>query len=328
MTSGSVNPRVAREVAKEGGSVVETFHGVVHLKPSWSNFTYNEPFTITIVRYPDVESLNAQEWATAEISRIAAPREIPESVKAWCARHPHCSADTIAMPKFHELASRSIPVCGGHTGWLNAYTFSGTEENYEHAFVRAGKSMYVAVLEYSNATGDPLHAADSLRTLCPPNAGEVKPVNVAVPFKPPVNWLRSARTGDIMGYTQLGGWYHVPAHSNEAETIVLARISDVSEYTTPEQTAALWIDEGRQSAKAFRLIQNHAENICGGSDNWLSVSRVEDARGTQYVVENMYAYGNDNLYILEYSRSAAIPQDPQAYNALLSLCPAAATPKP
>ena len=289
MTRSSADTRTAREVAKEGGSVVETFHGVAHFKPSWSKFTYDEPFTVTIARYPDTESVNADEWGLTSLVRVAAPRDIPANVKTWCAAHPHCTPSSIHMPKFEPIANHRISVCDWQSGWLNSYTFAGSGENYQQAFVRSGNVMYVALFRYSKATGDPLHATDSLSTLCPPNAGEARSLTTAVPFQPPKNWKRSAGDGGpLYQHTQIGSWFHVSS-SGLGEWVTLMQESDVSEYTTPEQVAAAWNAEAKATLHGFHVQSNRAVQLCSDADAWLSIFTTTDSLGERLIVESMYA---------------------------------------
>lgn len=181
--------------------------------------------------------------------------------------------------------------------------------------------MYLALLRYPVELGDAFHAAQSLRSLCPANLGELPAPATAVPFVPPANWTRSTNThSSFPEYTVLGGWYHVAGASYTIEEMHMLSLSDVSEYTTPEQMADAWKSEMKQSFRGLRVLGDRAVKLCAGADAWFTSFQTQDRSGRRHSIDNVYAYGSDTLYVLQYA-SVTGTKDPSADKALRSLCP-------
>jgi hypothetical protein len=314
MTSVAADRTLPVELSRRtDATFLRQYRGFGKIKPSWSNFAYKVPEEIYIVRWPT--AVNAAEWGARSLSAVTQAIHPPAAAQAFCREHHR----VLDIPRIHTLASHPLALCNGQRGWLNAYT--RRDETYEEVFARSRDQMYVALLRYQTALGDTFSAAHALRTLCPPNVGEVAIPTSAVPFTPPARWARSANTrSQIPEFAYLGGWYNVSPQSHGIQDLQLFSTSDTSEYTTPEQLADMWRQTMKQGYPGVRVLSDGAVKLCAGADAWLTRYEVTDRVGRTYAVDNMYAYGNDTLYVLQYG-GADSKEDPAANKALKSLCP-------
>lgn len=308
-----------RELARENGTLVSMYRGVARIKPSWSTYTYPVPETITIAER--ATSSNAAEWGVGELYRLSNIRT-PQAAIDYCARRVHCSVS--APPKLHRITARYVRLCNGRLGWLNAYSFVPGDEIYEQVFARAGNRMYVAALRYQNDAGDTFHAAAALTTLCPGGVGEVPAPKSDAPFALPGGWIASTQTPGKDASTGLddsAGWFSLHGSATVAQWLALGRASDVSEYITPQQEAEERLSVQKTAVKRFHLQKSRAVTLCRGVQGWFAEFTAQDDLGYRFLDEEMYAYGSDESYMLQYTRSVSEPEDPAARKALYSLCP-------
>lgn len=299
-----------------GATLVTEYRGMVNFKPSWSNVTYKIAEKIAIVSRPT--TVNAADWGVQTLTTISSIH-VPQSALAFCAHRPHCTVD---IPTVKKIAAGPVALCNGQRGWMNE--FSRGDEAYDQVFARSGDRVYVAVLTYQLTPGDMLHAATSLKTLCPSGVGEVKPPAATFPLTAPPGWIRGGgtlATDDDSAYNVLAYWLYLPKASMSGQYLTLGSASDVSEYITPEQEAMTQIDATKAREKNLRVQVSRAVNLCGAADAWFSQFTATDSRGNKYTAETMYAYGGDTSYFLRYVRSADAPEDGAAHKALYSLCP-------
>jgi hypothetical protein len=318
MKTVAADRQTAMGALRAKATIIAQYRGFVSIKPSWSTFTYKVPETITVVTHKT--DINADEAGVRAVTEMAsASAHVPPSVAAFCAHRAHCSID---IPKFKEIAAKPIALCNGARGWLNAYRY-GTGDVNEVVYARAGDMIYVARANYSPDTGDALHAAAAVATLCPKGVGEVLAPARAIPAAAPRGWTRGVgdlNDGTSDPYTTLAYWFYLPPASTAAHLLALFTASDVSEYVTPEQEAAANIAAAKQDDTTVRVQANHSVQLCG-SDGWYAQFAGKDTRGIPYVEELLIGYGADTSYIARYTRDPAQPENPAAHKTLYSLCP-------
>jgi hypothetical protein len=142
-------------------------------------------------------------------------------------------------------------------------------------------------------------------------------------------WIRASENQrELPQYNFIASWEHIASRSYLPESLSLFQTSDTAEYTTPEQLAGMWNSWYKSVFTHVTVRSNHAVTLCNGADAWTDELDFQDHRGAQRVIESMYAYANDALYVLEYGRYVQTPENPAARKALFSLCPPSAAPSP
>lgn len=300
-----------------GASFVAEYRGFTTVKPSWSTVSYKIPENIVILTHPT--SANADEWGVRMFGSLRAREDRGKALAAaYCAHRAHCSFD---MQHVKKITAQAIPLCDGQRGWLNAFTRG--DDTYEQVFARAHDRVYLVQLKYQTQSGDGLHAAQAIRTLCPEGIGEAKPPSDALPMLSPQSWHRGVGYMGMVAdpFKGVAYWFNLGGVNQRPQWLVLSTVSDVSEYITPEEEAQEMLERVKSLTKDVRVHSSRAMTLCNGVSAWMNDISGTDPSSFRLRVVSLYAYLNDTSYIVQYTRSAAEPEDPAAHKAMLSLCP-------